>query len=200
MPVNLSTLPPICEHCIAAKLSKTPMLKTRGGEQAKKKLEKVHSDITGPEDVGTPYGEKYMLKFVDNYSGMAWIYPLKKQSDTFASFQEWKALVENETGKHIKIFCTDNGGEYTSESFAHYLCNEGINHQTTALHTSAKNGKSEHLHRTIMNYARAIHSDSKLPPNMWGKAVKAAGYLKKLHAYQDTDRQNSFLNVVWSPS
>src|SRR5882672_59472 len=29
-----------------------------------------------------------------------------------------------------------------------------------------------------MNHARAIRSDSNLPPNMWGEAVKAAGYLK----------------------
>src|SRR5882724_5838385 len=178
MPVDLSMLPPICEHCITIKQTKTPVPKTRGGEQAEKKLEKVHSDITGPEDVGTPYGEKYMLNFVDDYSGMAWIYPLKKKSDAFASFQELKALVKNETGEHVKIFCTDNGGKYTSESFACYLCNKGINHQTTALHKSAKNGKSKCLHRTIMNCARAIHSDSKLPPNMWGEAMKAAGYLK----------------------
>ena len=151
------------------------MPKTRGGKQAEKKLEKVHSDITGPEDVGTPYGEKYMLNFVDNYSGMAWIYPLKKKSDAFASFQEWKALVKNENGEHIKIFHSDNGGEYTPESFAHYLCNEGINHQTTGPHTSAENGKSECLHRTNMIHARAICSDSKLPPNMQGEAVKATG-------------------------
>ena len=145
---------------------------------AKKKLEKVHSDITGPGHVGTPYGEKYMLNFMDDYSGMVWIYPLKKKSDTFAIFQEWKALVENKTGEHVKLFHTDNGDEYTSESFAHYLHSEVIHHQTTTPHTSAEDGKSECLHRTIMNYARAIHSDSKLPPNMWGKAMKAAGYLK----------------------
>src|SRR5882724_9822922 len=169
MPVNLSMLPPICEHYITAKQTKTPVPKTRGGKQAEKKLEKVHSDITGLEDVDTPYGEKYMLNFVDDYSGMAWIYPLKKKSDAFASFQEWKALVENETGEHVKIFHTDNGGKYTSESFARYLRNEGINHQTTAPHTSAENGKSKCLHRTIMNHARSIHSDSKLPPNMWGE-------------------------------
>jgi hypothetical protein len=29
-----------------------------------------------------------------------------------------------------------------------------------------------------MNCARAIRSDSNLPPSMWGKAVKAASYIK----------------------
>src|SRR5467141_65859 len=95
MLVDLSTLPPICEHCVTAKQTKTPVPKTRGGERAKRRLEKVHSDIAGPEDVGTPYGEKYMLNLIHDYSGMAWIYPLKNKLDTLAVFLEWKALVEN---------------------------------------------------------------------------------------------------------
>src|SRR5882672_6724284 len=163
---------------VAAKQTKTPVPKTRGGGQAERRLEKVHSDITGPEDVGTPYGEKYILNLIDDYSGMAWIYPLKKKSDAFSIFQEWKVLVENESGEHVRLFHMDNGGEYTSDSFASYLCGEGIRHQTTVPYTSAENGKSEHLHRTIMNCTRAIRADSKLPPNMWGEAVKAASYLK----------------------
>jgi len=31
MPVDLSTLPPICEHCVTAKQTKTPVPKTREG-------------------------------------------------------------------------------------------------------------------------------------------------------------------------
>ena len=94
-----------------------------------------------------------MLNLIDDYSGMAWIYPLKKKSDAPAVFLEWKALVENESGEHVKLFRTDNGGEFMSDSFALYLRGEGIRHQTTAPYTSTENGKSERLHRTIMNHA-----------------------------------------------
>ena len=73
-----------------------------------------------------------MLNLIDDYSGMAWIYPLKKKLDTSAVFHEWKALVENESGEHIKLFCTDNGGKFMSDSFALYLRGEGIWHKTTA--------------------------------------------------------------------
>ena len=40
---------------------------------------------------------------------------------------KWKSCVENQLGKKIKILRTDNGGEYTSNEFAQYLKNEGIN-------------------------------------------------------------------------
>ena len=94
MPVDLSTLPPICEHCVTAKQTKMLVPKTRRGRCACRRLKIVHLDITGPEDVGTPHGEKYMLNFIDDHSGMAWIYLLKRKSDAYAIFQEWKALVE----------------------------------------------------------------------------------------------------------
>jgi len=57
-----------------------------------------------------------MLNFINDYSGMAWIYLLKKKSDALNIFREWKALVENETGERVKMFRTDNGGKYTSGS------------------------------------------------------------------------------------
>jgi hypothetical protein len=81
MPIDLSSLPPICEHCVVGKQTKTPVPKIREGERARERLEKVHSDITGPEDVNTKAGEKYMLNFIDDASGMSWIYPLKEKSD-----------------------------------------------------------------------------------------------------------------------
>jgi hypothetical protein len=37
---------------------------------------------------------------------------LKAKSEVFKRFQEFKALVENQTGKRIKVLCSDNGGEY----------------------------------------------------------------------------------------
>ena len=97
-----------------------------------------------------------MLKFINDHSGMAWVYPLRKKSDTYASFCEWKSLVENETGLYIMHFHTDNGGEYTSDTFDNYLHNEGICNQTTTPHTSAENRKAECLYRTIMTCVHAI--------------------------------------------
>ena len=73
-----------------------------------------------------------MLNFIDDHMGMAWIYPLKKKSDAYTIFQQWKSLVENKAGERIMLFHTDNSREYMSNAFAEYLHNEGICHQTTA--------------------------------------------------------------------
>ena len=178
MPTNLSTIPPICEHCILGKQTRTPVPKVREGGRAKWILEKVFSDITGPEDVQTPHGGLYTLNFIDDFSQKTWVYVLKHKDDAITHFKEWKALVEWETDLTVKIFRTDNGGEYTSREFEKYLKERGIAHQTTAPYSSAQNGKAERLHRTLFNRARAIMSQTKLPPKLWGECIQTAAYLK----------------------
>ena len=43
-----------------------------------------------------------MLTFIDDYSRKYWVYPIKKKSDVFPVFKEYKARVELEFGKTIK--------------------------------------------------------------------------------------------------
>ena len=52
------------------------------------------------------------MSFINYFSGIAWIYFLKKKSDVFEKFLEFKALVENQSDRKIKVLRTDNGGEF----------------------------------------------------------------------------------------
>ena len=45
------------------------------------------------------------------------MYPIKKKSDVFPVFKEYKERVEPESGKKIKCLRIDNGGEYTEGEF-----------------------------------------------------------------------------------
>ena len=109
MPTSLSYLPQICDHCVLAKQACTLVPKMQEGGRVKRLLEKVFSDITGPENVKTPHGELYTLNFIDDYSQKACIYIIKRKSEAYECFKDWRALVETETGQRIKIFQTDNG-------------------------------------------------------------------------------------------
>ena len=52
---------------------------------------------------------------------MTWIYLLKKKSEVFENFLEFKAPVENQTDKRIKLLRTNNRGElcgkYVDQSY-----------------------------------------------------------------------------------
>ena len=52
---------------------------------------------------------------------------------TFENFEEFKAEVENQLGKHIKAIQSDRGGKYLLRDFKDYLTKNGIISQLTAL-------------------------------------------------------------------
>ena len=68
----------------------------------------------------------YYVLFIDDYSWKSWIYFLKAKSETFDRFKEFKILIKNQMGKHIRILRSDNGGEYESNEFDDFCWEVGI--------------------------------------------------------------------------
>jgi hypothetical protein len=67
----------------------------------------------------------YYVSFIDDFSRNTWIYFLRKKSKVFDRFKEFKALVENQTEKIIKVLRTDNGGDFYSNEFEEF-CKSAI--------------------------------------------------------------------------
>jgi hypothetical protein len=59
----------------------------------------------------------YYISFIYDFSRKTWIYFLRKKSEVFDTFKEFKALVENQTEKQIKVLRIDNGGEFCRNEF-----------------------------------------------------------------------------------
>ena len=49
-------------------------------------------------------GAKYFVSFIDDYSKRCWVYPIKKNSDVFPVFKDFKAQVKLEFGKKSQVF------------------------------------------------------------------------------------------------
>jgi hypothetical protein len=82
-----------CEHCIYGKQSRVrfPFGETR----ANGILELVYSDVFGPVTVPSLGGSLYYVSFIDDFFRKIWIYSLRKKSEVFEKFKEFKSLVEN---------------------------------------------------------------------------------------------------------
>ncbi|KAL4343704.1 hypothetical protein AHAS_Ahas11G0105000 [Arachis hypogaea] len=83
-------------------------------------------------------GAKYLVSFIDDYSRRIWMYQIKKKSDVFAMFKEFKAKLELESGKKIKCLRTHNGGEYVNSDFLTFCKQAGIQRQFTVTYTPDK--------------------------------------------------------------
>lgn len=77
-------------------------------------------------------------------------------------FKEFKALVENQQNKKLKIFRTDNGLEFCNKEFDRYLAEAGIVHQKTNTYTPEQNAISERMNRTLVERARCMLFDAGL--------------------------------------
>ena len=91
-----------------------------------------------------------------------WIYFLKTKDEAYTKFVEWLALVENQSGKRLKVLRTDNGLEYCNKSFDDYCKERGIVRHKTCPYTPQQNGVAERLNRTILEKVRSLLSETGL--------------------------------------
>ena len=152
---------PLCEHCLYGKqtrLTSLPLNKKLG-----EPLDLVHSDLCGPMPHKTLGGANYFLTFIDDSTRKVWVYLLKHKEEVFSTFQKFLAMVENQTGKKLKAFRTDNGGEYVSTEFKDFCSRRGIRRQFSAPYTPAQNGIAERKHRHIDDMGLTLLSQASLP-------------------------------------
>lgn len=116
------------------------------------------------------------MDIIDDHSSYAWSIPLAAKSDAFPALRAWTLAREVETSTKVGMFRSDNG-ELRSESMREWLLSRGSQHQFTAPHTSAQNGRVERLHHTLMGKARAMRSACNVPVNRWDEFVLTACYL-----------------------
>lgn len=101
----------------------------------------------------------------------------RHKSEVYQRFVEYIHLMENQTGKKIKLVQCDNGTEYLNKDFYKLAKDKGIYLRSCPLYTYELNGVAERYNRTIMNRARCLLSEAKLPKIYWPECVYKAAYL-----------------------
>jgi transposase InsO family protein len=117
------------------------------------------------------------------YSRYGYIYPIKERIEALDKFKIFKAEVENQHDKRIKIVTSDRGGEYYGRHtpygqvpgpFARFLQETGIVAQYSMPGEPRQNGVAERRNRTLMDMVRSMMSYSTLPLGLWIEAFKTA--------------------------
>ena len=138
---------PGCESCLEGKMTKRPF--NAKGRRAQALLELVHTDVCGPMSTEAKGGYEYFISFTDDYSRCDYMYLMRRKSEAFEKFKEFRAEVENQLSKRIKAIRFDRGGEYLLGDFKDYLTQNGIVSQLTAPGTPQQNGVAERRNKTL---------------------------------------------------
>ena len=92
----------VCRGCALGKYTKTAF--PSSDNRSAGTLDLIHSDLCGPMSSVSLRGYEYCVTFIDDHSRKTWIYffKSKKSKEVLQTFQEFKALVENQTGRKIR--------------------------------------------------------------------------------------------------
>ncbi|KAI5337779.1 hypothetical protein L3X38_017050 [Prunus dulcis] len=160
--------------------------------RASQPLELIHSDICGPMQSITLGGNRYFLTFIDDHTRMCWVFFLQQKSHAFNIFKRFKNMVELQSGYQIKKLRSDRGGEYTSLEFSKFCEEMGLERQLTIAYSPQQNGVAERKNRTMMEMARTMMHEKKIPLKFWAEAVNTAVYLQNRSPTSALDNTTPF--------
>jgi hypothetical protein len=116
-------------------------------------------------------GFRYWLLFIDDYSRYFWIYLLRKKSETFDAFTQFKAMVKKQFDKSILCLHDDKGGKFIGIKWDAFFAQHGIQREHTVKASPQQNGVAEHLNRTLEELLVAMLNGARLPARFWGKGL-----------------------------
>ncbi|GJR07086.1 putative ribonuclease H-like domain-containing protein [Tanacetum coccineum] len=97
--------------------------------------------------------------------------------ETFYVLKEFIALIENQLNKKVKGIRCDNGTEFKNAKLIELCGEKGIKRDYSNPRTPQQNGVAERKNRTLIEAARTMLADSKLPTMFWTEAVSTACYV-----------------------
>ncbi|KAH0974702.1 hypothetical protein GBA52_016601 [Prunus armeniaca] len=143
-----ASLPPIvdshlhiCQYCLSGKMHSLPF--PTHHNKVVTPFHRIHSDVWGPSPCKSFQGYRYIVTFIDEFTGFSWIYPMFAKSEVFSQFMKFYAFVVNQFSAVIKYFQSDGGGEYVSNRFHEFLSSKGIVHQFSCPYKPQQNGLAE---------------------------------------------------------
>jgi transposase InsO family protein len=92
-----------------------------------------------------------------------WLRLLASKGEAADAIKHFKAKVEAESGKRLKVLRTDRGGEFTAVEFATYCAEEGVERHLTAPYSPQQNGVVERWNQSIVGMARCMLKAKGLP-------------------------------------
>ncbi|GJT26590.1 ribonuclease H-like domain-containing protein [Tanacetum coccineum] len=110
-----------------------------------------------------------------------------KGNNTQASYDETTEIlknfikeIENLVDKKVKIIRSDNGTEIKNKVMDKFCREKGIKREYSIARTPQQNGVAKRKNRTVIEAARTMLADSKLPTTFWAEAVSTASMYRKV--------------------
>ena len=166
-----------CVACNKGKQHKASYKAVLAESIIREPLQLLHMDLFGPTQVRSVDHKYFCLVITDDFSRFCWTFFMERKDETFLLLKDFIALVENQLNKKIKGIRCDNGTEFKNFRLIELCGAKGIRRDYSNPRTPQQNGVAERKNRTLIEAARSMLADSKLPTMFWTEAVSTACYV-----------------------
>ncbi|GJV80903.1 putative ribonuclease H-like domain-containing protein [Tanacetum coccineum] len=142
-----------------------------------KPLHMLHMDLFGPTNVKSLMKKSYCLVVTDDFSRFSWVFFLATKDETSGILKTFITEIENQLDYKVKVIRSDNGTEFKNSVMNQFCEMKGIKREFSVARTPQQNGVAERRNRTLIEAARTMLVDSKLPTTFWAEAVNTACYV-----------------------
>ncbi|GJV58391.1 uncharacterized mitochondrial protein-like protein [Tanacetum coccineum] len=168
---------PVVENCKAMTSKEEP------------KVVRKYDDAPNYEEIdggyvafgGNPKGGKITGKGTiktDDYSRFTWVFFLATKDDTSGILKSFITKIENLVDYKVKVIRCDNRTEFKNREMNQFCEMKGILRQFSIGRTPQQNKVAKRMNRTLIEAARTMLVDSKLPTTFWAEAVNTACYVQ----------------------
>ncbi|GJV35944.1 putative ribonuclease H-like domain-containing protein [Tanacetum coccineum] len=165
-----------CVACQKGKQHKASC-KTKLVNSISKPLHMLHMDLFGPTNVKSLMKKSYCLVVTDDFSRFSWVFFLATKDETSGILKTFITEIENQLDHKVKVIRCDNGTEFKNSVMNQFCEMKGIKREFSVARTPQQNGVAERRNRTLIEAARTMLVDSKLPTTFWAEAVNTACYV-----------------------
>ena len=128
-------------------------------------FELLHMDLFGPTHYATLTNAASLYGFVivDAYSRYTWVHIITYKTKVQEVFKQFSLRASTNFGVMIKHIRSDNGTEFKNIGLDDYLDELGITHELSAPYTPQQNGIMERKKMTLVEMARTMLDEYKMP-------------------------------------
>ncbi|GJU20095.1 putative ribonuclease H-like domain-containing protein [Tanacetum coccineum] len=141
-------------------------------------LHLLHMDLFGPTFVKSLMKKMYCLVVTNDFSRFTWVFFLATKDETSGILKSFITGIENLVDHKVKMIRCDNGTEFKNREMNQFCEMKGILRQFSVARTPQQNRVAERRNKTLIEAARTMLADSKLPTTFWAEVVNTACYVQ----------------------
>ncbi|GJS77596.1 putative ribonuclease H-like domain-containing protein [Tanacetum coccineum] len=108
----------------------------------------------------------------------SWVFFLAIKDETSEILKTFITGIKNLIDLRVKVIRCDNGTEFKNRVMNQFYEIKGIKREFSVARTPQQNGVAEKKNRTLIEAAKTMLADSKLPITFWAEAVNTACYVQ----------------------